>query len=272
MEYSSETPKLGFSNDLVFSIVMRDERIARLVIEAVTERKVGRIEYHNTQQEERGSAVTRGVRMDVYLEDERTAYDVEMQASHQADLGMRYRFYQSMMDAKGIEKGAGFPDLKNSFIIFICTYDPFEMGLPLYTFEPMCLEDRAARMETRQQWLALNSRAWFRAATPELRELLEYVQDGTVAGSMTSMLDEAVEHANSSDEVRRQSMITLEQKRASERKAAKEIGKAEGKAEVLDGMAKLKESLELVGRDGELIDAIGDKAKLDALFAEFGIQ
>lgn len=67
-------------------------------------------------------------------------------------------------------------------------------------------------------------------------------------------------------------MITLEQKRASERKAAKEIGKAEGKAEVLDGMAKLKESLELVGRDGELIDAIGDKAKLDALFAEFGIQ
>lgn len=49
MDFSSEAPKLGFSNDLVFSIVMRDERIARRVIEAVTERKVGRIKYHNTQ-------------------------------------------------------------------------------------------------------------------------------------------------------------------------------------------------------------------------------
>ena len=70
-------PRLGFSNDLVFSIVMKDARVARRVIEAITGRKVGEVRIHNTQQEERGSAFTRGVRLDVYMEDEDAVYDVE---------------------------------------------------------------------------------------------------------------------------------------------------------------------------------------------------
>ena len=264
MEYSNEMLRLGFSNDLVFSIVMKDARVARRVIEAITGRKVGEVRIHNTQQEERGSAFTRGVRLDVYMEDEDAVYDVEMQASHQDDLGMRYRLYQSMIDSKAIGKGAGFADFKKSFVIFLCTYDP------------TCLENRAVKLETGQQWLALNSRSWFRSSSPELRELLEYVNNGSITGSLSHMLDEAVDVANSIDDVRRKAMITLEQKRESERRAARKLGKAEGKAEertsIADDLRRVTEKLVELDRIDDVLSLNRNLDRLEEFKAELGIE
>mgnify|MGYP004479964767 FL=1 len=272
MEYSNEMPRLGFSNDLVFSIVMKDARVARRVIEAITGRKVGEVRIHNTQQEERGSAFTRGVRLDVYMEDEDAVYDVEMQASHQDDLGMRYRLYQSMIDSKAIGKGAGFADLKKSFVIFLCTYDPLGLDLPMYTFEPTCLENRAAKLETGQQWLALNSRSWFRSSSPELRELLEYVNNGSITGSLSHMLDEAVDVANSIDDVRRKAMITLEQKRESERRAARKLGKAEERTSIADDLRRVTEKLVELDRIDDVLSLNRNLDRLEEFKAELGIE
>lgn len=39
-----------------------------------------------------------------------------------------------------LEPGSDFSELKPSYVIFICTFDPFGRGLYCYTFEERCLE------------------------------------------------------------------------------------------------------------------------------------
>ena len=71
----------------------------------------------------------RGIRLDVYLDDEHgTVYDLEMQTTKHSDLPKRSRYYQGMIDLNLIQRGAKFSDLKKSYVIFICTEDPFDEG------------------------------------------------------------------------------------------------------------------------------------------------
>ena len=45
------------------------------------------------------------------------------------------RYYQSMIDIDSLLKGAVYSELKESYVIFICTNDPFEAGLPVVIAE-----------------------------------------------------------------------------------------------------------------------------------------
>ena len=61
------------------------------------------------------------------------------------DIGKRTRYYQSMIDIDSLLKGAVYSELKESYVIFICTSDPFESGLPVYTFERKPMNFRVAK-------------------------------------------------------------------------------------------------------------------------------
>ena len=52
----------------------------------------------------------------------------------------RTRYYQGMIDMDELKKGQYYTELKESFIIFICTFDPFGENLPMYTFRHRCIE------------------------------------------------------------------------------------------------------------------------------------
>ena len=45
------------------------------------------------------------------------------------------------IDIDNLLKGASYTSLKESYIIFICTFDPFEKGLSHYTFKTRCLQN-----------------------------------------------------------------------------------------------------------------------------------
>ena len=67
----------------------------------------------------------KGVRLDVYANDEyNTRYDIEMQVAEQR-LGKRIRYYHSQMDMELLESGHKYKELptayfkKNQFILFI---------------------------------------------------------------------------------------------------------------------------------------------------------
>ena len=49
------------------------------------------------------------------------------------DLPRRSRYYQGQIDLAYLEKGSGYDELKDSFIIFICRFDPFGHGFSRYT-------------------------------------------------------------------------------------------------------------------------------------------
>lgn len=58
----------------------------------------------------------------------------------EGNLPKRSRYYQSQMDAEALEPGMKFNQLPRSFVIFICTFDPFGKGFYRYTYEYQCRE------------------------------------------------------------------------------------------------------------------------------------
>ena len=270
--------RLPFSSDVVFEYVMRDPEIARRVTEAALGVKIERVVRHETQDVESPDVATKSVRLDVLLKDGETVYDVEMQTTRQLDLGLRLRGYQSIIDASELARGSRFGDLKRSFIVFICCFDPFKAGLPAYTFMPKCAELPGVNLDTRQSWVLLNAAAWAADAPGDRRDLLEYVTTGKCGNPLQSDLvkriETAVERANSS--MWGENMITLEQKRVYEREAAEAegmaLGKAEGKAEGEERLAELVRLLIEKGRSDQLDQALTDADARAKLMAEYGIE
>ena len=270
---------LRFCDDAMFRRVMRDEKIARGVIEAALGIKVGRIDYLNTEQEMAPGPYARGVRMDVYAESGGKCYDVEMQSIPQAHLGMRFRYYQCAIDSRALAPGQGYACLKRSYVVFICSQDPMGAGMPRYTFEPRCLEACEASLRSGQSWVVLNAESWEDADRPALRRLLQYVHTGVVDEPSTSplvaMIENAVAIANGDEEWRR-GMLSQKDRETCIEDAGFERGmaegKAEGKAEDRSNLSELARLLSEAGREDEFIAGFFDSRKMDELMEEFGVE
>ncbi len=84
----------------------------------------------------------KGVRLDVFAKDENhTHYNVEMQATKKAALGKRARYYHSQIDMELLLSGEDYTKLPNTYVIFVCDFDPFGKKKYCYTFANQCLED-----------------------------------------------------------------------------------------------------------------------------------
>ena len=46
------------------------------------------------------------------------------------------------MDVEQLSKGKAYSSLKESWIVFFCTFDPFDKGRPVYTVEQIFKEAR----------------------------------------------------------------------------------------------------------------------------------
>ena len=81
----------------------------------------------------------RAVRFDALATDGETIYDVEIQRSDEGAIPRRARFNSSMIDARTVSKGTEFPDLPETYVIFITEHDVWKRGKSLYkvrrTFE-----------------------------------------------------------------------------------------------------------------------------------------
>ena len=81
----------------------------------------------------------RAVRFDALATDGETIYDVEIQRSDEGAIPRRARFNSSMIDSREVSKGTLFPDLPETYVIFITEHDVWKRGKPLYmvrrTFE-----------------------------------------------------------------------------------------------------------------------------------------
>ena len=120
----------------------------------------------------------RGVRLDIYARDEKhTHYNVEMQARRQADLGKRSRYYHSQIDVECLEKGLPYEELPNTFVIFICDFDPFGCGLYYYSFQNECQEDTRAKLCDGNKTIFLSTKGKNKEQMPRsLVKFLKFVE------------------------------------------------------------------------------------------------
>jgi len=81
----------------------------------------------------------RAVRFDALATDGESIYDVEIQRSDEGAIPRRARFNSSMIDSREVSKGTLFPDLPETYVIFITEHDVWKRGKSLYkvrrTFE-----------------------------------------------------------------------------------------------------------------------------------------
>lgn len=124
---------LTIKNDFVFCKAMLNSELCRDVLEVILQVPIERVEYVGRQETLDTEPEDKGVRLDVYVRDgEGTVYNVEMQSSNTYELPQRTRYYQALMALDQIDRGERYNRLRDSYVIFICDFDPFGDGQRVY--------------------------------------------------------------------------------------------------------------------------------------------
>ena len=199
---SEKYENITFTNNFAFCKVMQNEEICREVIETLLHIKVGRLEYKSFEKDLKFEIAKRGVRLDVYIADSDRVFDLEMQTTDRKNLGCRLRYYQGMIDAELLETGTDFDDLKESTIIFFCTFDPFRKGLPQYTFYSACKELPGLELNDKCRKIIYNVNAFEKATDEQVRKLLEFISTGKSETPLTNKICKELRRIQSNEEWR----------------------------------------------------------------------
>ena len=225
--------ELELKDDFMFSVIMRDPRYVKPFLETILRIKIAKIEYPEVQKNIDIAAGAKGIRLDVYVEDEKhTVFNLEMQTTTARNLPKRMRYYQGMIDLNILEKGDDYNHLKKSYVIFICTFDPFGLGRHIYTFENRCSEDTTLTLNDGTVKIILNTKGTLDDVSPEMKRLLDYVDGKGVSDTFTRDLEEAVQSARQNEKWRLDYM-TLQQEYRERFQEGKVEGIKEGKIEGL---------------------------------------
>ena len=179
---------LPLSNAFMFGEVMRDESICKLFLEELLGCKIAKLKFINKEYDLADTKYSHGIRLDVYLADaNNTHYDIEMQNSVEA-LERRCRYYQAGIDRRTLEKNAKYRDLPESYIIFVCNYDPYKLGYARYD-RVTYIKDTDLVYDDGSHVIFLNTHYTKAGNTPKaITEYLDYARDNDDHAPFTTEL------------------------------------------------------------------------------------
>lgn len=206
--------ELQSRDDFMFGKVMQNKKICKRVLEILLGIEIEDIEYPETQKTINITCQGKSVRMDVYVADNmNTVYNAEMQQKGGSEtldqLPKRSRYYQGIIDLNLIEKGLPYSALNSSYVIFICTFDPFGKGLYQYTFRHLCEEDMSLVLEDGTTKFFFNTKGNLKDAPEELGKFLQYIETEQAESAFTEELDREVERTRHNEKWRREYMKEL---------------------------------------------------------------
>ncbi len=155
------------------------------------------------------------VRLDLLAEeDDKRVFNAELQhksanPEKQRELPKRSRYYQAILDSESLKSGVAYRNLPETFIIFICTFDPFGLGKGLYTFNMICNEIDVPEFNDGVHRLFFNTTGDLSNLPQCTQNMLEYIQTGQPTDDITKLLDGEVMEARLHEEWRRDYMLTL---------------------------------------------------------------
>ena len=263
--------KLNLSDDFLFSKVMQDEEILRLLLEKILKfpiKKVVLVQYQRVMEIDPGA---HGIRLDVYANDSAgTRYSVEMQKRNEYNIGKRGRYYLSIMDLDQLEKGANYNQLKSTFIIFICLFDPFHRQRQKYTFERKCIEVYDLSLNDESSIVVLTN-SYDSNGDTDIEKFFRYIVSSTTetADSLDSELitriHERVLKVKNNRELEVE-FVKLRERDEANYNAGRAAGFEEGirkivKNMIVSNIATDKEICEITGCTQEFIDSIRNSEK-----------
>ncbi|MDO4329979.1 MAG: Rpn family recombination-promoting nuclease/putative transposase [Lachnospiraceae bacterium] len=224
MEKAKAWEELELKDDFMFAKVMRNQILCKELLQAIFPyMKIIHIEYPEEQKSINITSDGKSVRLDVYVQDDaEIVYNIEIQSVDTGELPKRSRYYQGMIDLNLIEKGEHYRNLKESFVIFICTFDLFGKGRYLYTFRNLCVEDDAIELNDGTAKVFLNAKGRRGSADPALKEFLSYLDSGQIKGDFAKRIEKEVKRVRENKEWRREYMTLLMRDRENLEKGRKE--------------------------------------------------
>ena len=222
---SSQTDwdKLTIKSRFIFAKVMQQKELCLPLLQRLfPELDITDIQYVEAEKTVEGSIGSKGVRFDVYVKDPRRyAFTLEMQVGDYDDLPRRSRYYSAMICEDLLAAGRTYSDLPPAYVVMLCPFDLFRLGLHRYTFTHRCSEALSLDLEDGAVVVFLNSRGTEDDVSPEILSFLKYME-GTVTKEDPYIvrLDEAVQKAKKNADWRRQYM-NYEMELAHEKKKAR---------------------------------------------------
>ena len=200
---------LTITDDFMFCKVMQNEKICRQLLEILLHIKIGRLKFQEPQKNIKITSESRGIRLDVYVKDSNRIFDIEIQTTDKKNLELRTRYYQGVMDIDELEQGRKFNELKESYIIFICMFDPFGDNLPIYTVKQIFDENEKHVFDDKTHKIFYNAKAFDKVSdAPDVKAFLEYLCKNQVTTDFTALLDAAV-NKNKGNQQWRKEYMTL---------------------------------------------------------------
>lgn len=146
--------ELNLVDNFLFGAVMSDKEGARIlgktILQAIFGRKFPKLVVHSEHTIWSNSEELHGIRLDAFIEEKNVEilpggvqiYDLEpnKRKSEKTQLPWRVRFIHSKIDEYELESGDSYDKLKNVWVIFITTYDPFGENRMVYTIKNGCEE------------------------------------------------------------------------------------------------------------------------------------
>ena len=262
---TKEFKELELKDDFMFSLIMSQKKYCKPFLEIILDMEIEKLEYHQSQTliEHRDSG--KGIRLDVYVKDEKhTVYDLEMQVrADKKKLPKRSRYYQGMIDLSLLERGSDYSSLQKAYVIFVCISDPFGYGLHRYTFENICKEVPELLLGDDAIKVFLNAGGTADDVSEGMKNLLHYIATFEPTDDFTRELDDAVKEARM-DERYTLEYIKWQIKAREIEQSGYEIGHSEG---IAQGVAQERERSEklLAEKDGMLVEKDGMLAEKDAI-------
>ena len=256
-----DSPKfLPFTDDRIFMNVMRSPKICRALLELILpNEEIGAIRLKKsdnplidnseidegadenlsveTQKTLKLEADAHGVRFDAFVESSKLWADIEMQTSDGLELDKRARYYHANIDLDFLEQGKRYEELKPSYVIFICTFDHFNMDEPVYFFRSWDVE-KSLPLKDLSYTIMLNTKCSPEKVPEALKPFYEYLNDPkkNQASELTRMIDERVRKFNSSEW--RQKYMTFEYILNEHKREGEAIGFEKGAAQKQREIAK----------------------------------
>lgn len=212
----------------------------------------------------------KGIRLDVYAKDEANKhYNVEMQVRREIPIEKRARYYHSQMDMELLSEGISYEELPDTFVIFICDYDPFGKGLYYYTCRTKCEEDALLEYEDGCRTIYLSTKGKDEEKVPKsLVRFLKFVaadieqSDQDFEDDYVEQLQKSIHTVKESREMGERYMI-FEEMMEEERR----VGRIEGELQAKrDSIYELLEDVGVISdRLQREINALSDVEKLKEL-------
>lgn len=229
---------ISLANDLIFGEIMRRPENVKPFLEAVLEKQIAEITYIEKQQDIKDGFHLHGVRLDVTLADAAgTQYTVEMQTGRAYDLEQRIRYYQSSIDRRTLEPAESYRQLRESYVIFVCTDDYYKRGLALYKRKSIIEGAEDLPYVDGSHAYILNAAFTVPNMSEQALDFLRYVNAKyrklpiDISGSdYLTQIDQAVEDIKS-DKGKVERFMTLAAKLEDVRFYAREEGREEGRQE-----------------------------------------